>query len=96
MQAITAQSGRHRLVYITVLLLFLPVMFSSRSIFNALRTTSTRRFFSTTTPTMSGSAAFFDAVKARRSYYALEAKSPVADAKIIEIINETVKHTPSR
>ncbi|CCX10695.1 Nitroreductase-like protein [Pyronema domesticum] len=41
------------------------------------------------------SSAFLDAVRARRTVYALEAKSPIADSKIIEVVNETVKHVPS-
>ncbi|KAI5857835.1 Nitroreductase-like protein [Tricharina praecox] len=40
-------------------------------------------------------ATFLEAVKHRRSHYALEAKSPIADSKIVEIIQETVKHVPS-
>ena len=38
---------------------------------------------------------FFDAVKTRRSVYALAKKSPVSDARIQEIVTEAVKHAPS-
>ncbi|WP_068620735.1 nitroreductase family protein [Paenibacillus tuaregi] len=41
------------------------------------------------------SNAFFDAVKNRRSIYALSKESPVSDERIEEIVKEAVKHTPS-
>jgi len=41
------------------------------------------------------SDALFDAVKARRSYYALSGESPIPDKRIHEIANETIKHVPS-
>ncbi|KAF8242417.1 Nitroreductase [Wilcoxina mikolae CBS 423.85] len=41
------------------------------------------------------SAAFLDAVRNRRTIYGLEAKSPIPDSKIIDIVNETIKHVPS-
>ncbi|KAA8915020.1 nitroreductase family protein [Sphaerosporella brunnea] len=41
------------------------------------------------------SAAFLDAVRNRRTYYALKADSPIPDEKIVELIQETVKHVPS-
>jgi len=60
-------------------------------------TTIANLFFSTQPAKMTRSAnAFLDAVKHRRSHYALEAKSPVPDSRIVEIIQETVKHVPSR
>lgn len=34
-------------------------------------------------------------IKSRRTHYALEAKSPVSDARITEIAREVAKHTPS-
>ena len=41
------------------------------------------------------SSSFFDAVKSRRSYYALS-KDPVAtDERIEEIVGEALKHVPS-
>lgn len=41
------------------------------------------------------SNAFFDAVKNRRSIYAISKESPISDERIQEIVNEAVKHTPS-
>ncbi|KAG5792298.1 hypothetical protein H9Q69_008656 [Fusarium xylarioides] len=34
-------------------------------------------------------------IKSRRTCYSIEAKSPISDARIIEIAQEVVKHTPS-
>lgn len=42
-----------------------------------------------------GSKAYLAAVKERRSYYELEATSPISDARIQEIVQETLLHTPS-
>lgn len=42
-----------------------------------------------------GSKVYLAAVKERRSYYALEATSPISDSRIQEIIEETLLHTPS-
>jgi hypothetical protein len=85
-----------------LLLLLLSSMFSTHSIFNVLKTSTrktllsrTTRFFSTPASRKMSSAAFFDAVRARRTIYALKAESPIPDSKIVEIIQETVKHTPS-
>ncbi|EIW54373.1 Nitroreductase [Trametes versicolor FP-101664 SS1] len=44
---------------------------------------------------MSGSAAFFEAVKARRSIYTIGSESTIPDEKIEEIIATAVKHAPS-
>ncbi|OJT11795.1 hypothetical protein TRAPUB_11656 [Trametes pubescens] len=44
---------------------------------------------------MSGSAAFFEAVKARRSIYTISSESTIPDSKIEEIIATAVKHAPS-
>lgn len=41
------------------------------------------------------SSAFFDAVKARRTHYALSSESPIPDSKIHEIVNTAVTHVPS-
>ncbi|KIX04489.1 uncharacterized protein Z518_05359 [Rhinocladiella mackenziei CBS 650.93] len=41
------------------------------------------------------SAAFFDAVKARRTYYALSAESPIPDSKIHEIVKTAILNVPS-
>ena len=41
------------------------------------------------------SSKVFDAVKSRRSYYQLEASSPIADDAIHEIVKEAVLHVPS-
>ena len=49
----------------------------------------------TATPEMSGSAAFFEAVKVRRSNYAITAESTIPDQKIEEILATAVKHAPS-
>lgn len=38
---------------------------------------------------------FYDAVKERRSIYAISKESPISDEKIQEIIEHAVKHTPS-
>ncbi|KIW90832.1 uncharacterized protein Z519_08615 [Cladophialophora bantiana CBS 173.52] len=42
-----------------------------------------------------GSDAYLAAVRSRRSYYELEARSTIPDAKIQEIVEETLRHTPS-
>lgn len=42
-----------------------------------------------------GSKVYLAAVKERRSYYSLEATSPISDARIEEIVKETLLHTPS-
>ncbi|KAH9888537.1 Nitroreductase [Cubamyces lactineus] len=44
---------------------------------------------------MSGSASFFDAVKARRSVYQISSESPIPDEKIEEIVKTAVKHAPT-
>ncbi|KAH9856846.1 Nitroreductase [Lenzites betulinus] len=44
---------------------------------------------------MSGSAAFLEAVKARRSVYTISSDSTIPDEKIEEIIATAVKHAPS-
>ncbi|KAI9063974.1 Nitroreductase [Trametes sanguinea] len=44
---------------------------------------------------MSGSAAFFEFVKNRRSVYKISSESPIPDEKIEEIIKEAVKHAPT-
>ncbi|KAL5322299.1 hypothetical protein ACEPPN_010271 [Leptodophora sp. 'Broadleaf-Isolate-01'] len=41
------------------------------------------------------SKAFLETVKARRTYYALKKESTIPDAKVQEIIKETVLHVPS-
>ena len=41
------------------------------------------------------SAALFDALKARRTYYALSPESPIPDSKILEIVKTAVTHVPS-
>ncbi len=38
---------------------------------------------------------FFDAVRARRSFYAITNESLISDQKIEELVTEAVKHTPS-
>ena len=49
----------------------------------------------TQTPTNKMSSAFLDLVKTRRSHYPLKKESPISDAKIQEIINESLLHSPS-
>ncbi|KAI0644804.1 Nitroreductase [Trametes meyenii] len=44
---------------------------------------------------MSGSAAFFEAVKTRRSVYTITSDSTISDDKIQEIVATAVKHAPS-
>jgi len=44
---------------------------------------------------MSSTKNFIEAVKERRSYYALNKEAPISDDKIIEIVNTTVLHAPS-
>ncbi|KAI9702213.1 MAG: hypothetical protein M1820_006295 [Bogoriella megaspora] len=39
--------------------------------------------------------AFMDAIKSRRSIYALNKKSPISDARIEEILHDTILHSPS-
>ena len=41
------------------------------------------------------STGFFDAVKNRRSYYAISKRSPVSDERIREIVEHAVKYCPS-
>ncbi|KAH9925868.1 Nitroreductase [Epithele typhae] len=41
------------------------------------------------------SAAFIEAIKERRSIYTLTSESTIPDDKIVEIVSEAVKHTPS-
>lgn len=41
------------------------------------------------------STAFLEAIKARRSIYSIDKSSPISDAKIIDIIHQTITHTPS-
>ncbi|KAM6509478.1 hypothetical protein FALCPG4_017132 [Fusarium falciforme] len=38
---------------------------------------------------------FLAEIKTRRTCYSLEAKSPISDARIVEIASEVAKHTPS-
>jgi hypothetical protein len=51
--------------------------------------------FSTSTSTMSPSAPFLEAIKNRRTIYALKKESTISDAKVQEIINHVILHTPS-
>jgi hypothetical protein len=51
--------------------------------------------FSTSTSTMSPSSPFLDAIKNRRTIYALKKESTISDAKVQEIINHVILHTPS-
>lgn len=42
-----------------------------------------------------GSDAYLAAVKSRRTYYELEGTSTISDDKILEIVEQTLLHTPS-
>ncbi|QSZ31891.1 hypothetical protein DSL72_001460 [Monilinia vaccinii-corymbosi] len=44
---------------------------------------------------MSPSAQFIDLLKSRRTIYALEAKSPISDSRIQEIVEQAILHVPS-
>ena len=44
---------------------------------------------------MTSSKSFFDAVKDRRSIYALNKESPISDEAIEELVKQTVLHAPS-
>jgi predicted oxidoreductase (fatty acid repression mutant protein) len=39
--------------------------------------------------------AFLELIKARRTTYAIEAKSPISDERIQQIASDVIKHTPS-
>ncbi|OBZ16649.1 MULTISPECIES: nitroreductase family protein [Bacillales] len=41
------------------------------------------------------SEAFLDAVKSRRTFYGISKEAVISDDKIVEIVQEAVKHTPS-
>ncbi|KAH9833494.1 Nitroreductase-like protein [Rhodofomes roseus] len=47
------------------------------------------------TRTMASATTFLEAIKKRRTYYALSNKSTVSDARIEEIVKEIVLHVPS-
>ena len=62
------------------------------------------RTFNTTSPfsnpnsnsyTMANSTNFFDAIKARHSVYSLSDSSPISDARIQEIVQDTLLNVPS-
>lgn len=55
--------------------------------------TPTRPF--TQSQTIMSSQTFLDTVKARRSYYQLEAKSPIDDKKIQDIVEQALLQVPS-
>ena len=44
---------------------------------------------------MADKKSFFEAVEHRRTYYALENKSTISDARIEELVTQTIKHVPS-
>jgi uncharacterized protein len=44
---------------------------------------------------MSSTRSFWDVVKERRTYYALNKESPVSDDHIVALVKETILHTPS-
>ncbi len=49
----------------------------------------------TTSNGVANSQAFYEAVKARRSIYAISKESVISDEKIVELVEEAVLHTPS-
>lgn len=67
---------------------------SPTRISNPLFPSSTRSFSSTKTA-MASSKSFFNAVKDRRSIYALNKESPIPDEAIEELVKQTVLHAPS-
>ncbi|GAA5971467.1 hypothetical protein JCM11641_008365 [Rhodosporidiobolus odoratus] len=46
-------------------------------------------------PTSIASVSYLDAVKARRTVYALSKSSPISKERIVELVQEVVKHSPS-
>jgi predicted oxidoreductase (fatty acid repression mutant protein) len=44
---------------------------------------------------MASQVSFLDAVKARRSYYALNKEAPISDDKIEQLVNDAILHSPS-
>ena len=56
---------------------------------------SSTRSFSSTKTAMTSSKSFFNAVKDRRSIYALNKESPISDEAIEELVKQTVLHVPS-
>ncbi|KAF2398089.1 Nitroreductase [Trichodelitschia bisporula] len=61
---------------------------------NHFHLNSSLRTFSSTS-TMASSSAYLDAVKARRTIYALNNKAPISDERIEEIVKDVVLNTPS-
>ena len=53
------------------------------------------KLLSTTSSKMSGSKAFFDTIKNRRTIYAIANESPIPDSQIQEIVTEAIRHVPS-
>lgn len=74
-----------------------------RTLRTASRTLASRPVFQTTlrTPafaqirTMASTSNFLEAIKKRRTYYAISNKSTVSDARIEEIVKDIVLHVPS-
>lgn len=48
-----------------------------------------------TTARMASTKPFSEAVKARRTYYALDSSSPIPDARIQEVVSHAILHVPS-
>ena len=53
------------------------------------------RPFSSSSSTMSVTQSFWDTVKNRRTYYALNKKAPISDDRIVAIVKDAILHTPS-
>jgi len=50
---------------------------------------------SVNTALKTGAEPFLEAIRNRRTYYALSDASPISNERIIELIHEVIKHTPS-
>ncbi|KAI9683257.1 MAG: hypothetical protein M1822_006122 [Bathelium mastoideum] len=57
------------------------------------QSSTTPKSFSSTA--MASEKSFLEAVKSRRSYYALNKNPPISDDKIVELVNDAVLHVPS-
>ncbi|KAL9083159.1 MAG: hypothetical protein Q9165_008646 [Trypethelium subeluteriae] len=44
---------------------------------------------------MASQKSFIDAVKTRRTYYAINKQAPISDDKVVELVNDTFLHVPS-
>lgn len=70
-----------------------PYLYTTHS--TSSPTPNSARPFSNSTPKMSSSKSFAEAVQERRSYYQLNKESPISDTQLEEIVKDAVLHTPS-